>query len=504
MFTWFADKPLFSREQFADTFRKVAEELNMPDKKGAFICAAMCAFQEAGANHKGKRHIWVPGNKKDPCFAADPKRFPHDSLGDDGLSVGPFQQQTSVPGAKPWGWGGLYGDPEGTRKRMDPYESTKLFMAALRKNGYSASDPKAANDSVQAVQRSGFPTAYQQWWEEAHALWMETSGSEKPVPPMTGVGVTNPNVGWKGDPTWLPEVLKAEGLKVKQLDWAMKDGHGDFGNIWGVLWHHTGGYGDTPESLSRGNPNLAGPVCNLFIQPDGTVWIIAIGVAWHAGSGVYPGIPENGANQVTIGIECLHNGRDAWPKAQYEAMVKTGAAITRFLKFDAKRNIAHKEWAGADNPLGINKQGKWDPGNFDMNKFRADIAARMKTGTTTGGSVANMNDQDWRLLVEAAKKVLGIHVDSQINGKRGWASRSIYRDPNAPENIIDDTIGMLLNVDGSVHELRTEHGALLGFEDDIARVQAVADGRGAETTTYAVKRAKAVLARIEAMNGPAE
>ena len=67
--------------------------------------------------------------------------------------------------------------------------------------------------------------------------------------------------------------------------------------------------------------------------------------------------------------------------------------------------------------------------------------------------------------------------------RRGWASRSIYRDPNAPENIIDDTIGMLLNVDGSVHELRTEHGALLGFEDDIARVPAVADGRGAETTT---------------------
>lgn len=501
MFTWFAEKPLYTRAQFAEVFLKVANDLNMPDKKGAFICAAMCAFQEAGANWNGKRHIWIPGNKKDPCFAADPKKFPHDSIGDDGLSVGPFQQQTSTPGGKQWGWGGLYGDPEGTRKRMDPYESTKLFMAALRTLGYKADNAKAANDAIQAVQRSGFPLAYQQWWDEAHVLWGETSGA--PVPPLKGA-VSNPGVGWKGDPVWLPEVLKAEGLTVKQLDWAMKDGHGDFGNIWGVLWHHTGGYGDTPQSLSNGNPNLAGPVCNLFIQPDGTVWIIAIGVAWHAGYGVYPGIPENGANQVTIGIECLHNGKDPWPKAQYEAMVKTGAAITRFLKFDSKRNIAHKEWAGPDNPLGINKQGKWDPGNFDMKKFRADIQARMDKTIPTGDIMANISDRDAQLLVEAAKKILGI-TPEQTSGKRGWPSRSIYRDPAAPGNIVDDTIGMLLNVDGSVHELRTEHGALMGVKEDIERIRTVAEGRGAETTTYAVNRAKAILSRVEQVNGePAE
>lgn len=496
MFTWFADKPLYSREQFAQTFRRVADELDMPDKKGAFICAAMCAFQEAGSNWNGKRHIWIPGNLKDPCFAADPKRFPHDSMGDDGLSVGPFQQQTSTPNSSSkWGWGGFYGDPEGTRKRMDPYESTKLFMAALKKSGYDASNARAANDSVQRVQRSGFPTAYEQWWPEAHVLWGANVTVTSPV--------TNPGVGWKGDPTWLPEILRAEGLTVKQLPWAMKDGHGDFGNIWGVLWHHTGGYGDTPESLSKGNPNLAGPVCNLFIQPDGTVWLIAIGVAWHAGSGIYPGIPENGANQVTIGIECLHNGRDPWPRAQYEAMVKTGAAITRFLKFDANRNIAHKEWAGADNPLGINKQGKWDPGNFDMNKFRADIKARMGSMTGSGTATANtpaVTVSSDKLLVEAAKKILGIATDDQISGKRGWQSRSIYRDPAAPSNIVDDTIGMLLNIDGSVHEIRTEHGALLGFAEDIERVREVAEGRGAVTTTYAVNRAKAVMERVEAMS----
>lgn len=493
MFTWFAPKPLLSRAEFGKIFLEVADELNMPDKTGAFICAAMCAFQEAGNEWQGQRHIWVPGNWKDPCFAAEPDRFPHDSIGDDGLSVGPFQQQTSTPGSTPWGWGGMYGDPKGTEARMDPRQSTRLFMAALKKSGYNVLTARTANDSIQRVQRSGFPTAYEKWWTEANKLYAEAIGvsvAPKPKPDY------RPISGWAGDPVWLPEVLRDGGLNVKIYDGAMQDGHGDFGDIWGVVWHHTGGYGDTPSSLSNGNPNLAGPVCNLFIEPDGTVWLIAIGVAWHAGYGIYPGIPENGANQVTIGIECLHNGIDPWPKAQYEAMVKTGVAITKFLQFDASRNIAHKEWAGADNPLGINKQGKWDPGNFDMRKFRKDIQKRLGSGVAKDEFMANVSDQDAALIVEAAKKVLAVTDGS----KRGWPSRSIYRDPRSPQNVVDDTVGMLLNVDGSVHELRTEHGALLGFRDDIERVRAVAEGRGAETTSYAVGRAKSVLARVEAIN----
>lgn len=501
MFTWFAPAPLYTRKQFGEIFLRVADELNMPDKRGAFICAAMCCFQEAGADWNGARHIWIPGNNNDPCFEGNPERYPHDSMSDDGRSVGPFQQQTSGPGATTaWGWGGVYGDPEGTRRRMDPYQSTKMFMEALKKTGYNASNARSANDAIQAVQRSGFPYAYQQWWDEAHALLDEMNVK---LPDLKKAGVTNPGTGWRGDPVWLVDVLRAEGLNVKVFDGAMEDGHGDFGSIWGVFWHHTGGYGDTPASLSNGNPNLAGPVCNLFIRPDGEVWLIAIGVAWHAGMGIYPGIAEDGANQVTIGIECLHNGIDPWPADQYEAMVKTGTAICRFLKFDASRNIAHKEWAGKDNPLGINKQGKWDPGNFDMNKFRRDIQKRLDRNAEKDGFMANVSDQDAALIVEAAKKVLGIFASSQINGKRGWASRSIYRDPKAPNNIVDDTIGMLLNVDGSVHELRTEHGALLGFRDDMERVREVAEGRGAETTTYAINRARAVMARVEAINAAA-
>ena len=180
-FTWFADKPMLSRADWLNLFIRVADDLDMPDFEGAVICALMCAFQEAGADpHRtGQRQIWVPGNLNDPCFAADRGRYPHDSIGNDGRSVGPFQQQTSgPPPAVQWGWGGLYGDPQGTRRRMSPRLSTELFMAALKQSGYSAANARAANDSIQRVQRSGFPLAYEQWWNEARNLY---NGRDKGV-----------------------------------------------------------------------------------------------------------------------------------------------------------------------------------------------------------------------------------------------------------------------------------------------------------------------------------
>lgn len=61
-------------------------------------------------------------------------------------------------------------------------------------------------------------------------------------------------------------------------------------------------------------------------------------------------------------------------------MIRVGAAITWFLGIEAGHNIAHKEWAGAHNLLGRNKQGKPDPANFDMNWFRAQIAERVAAG----------------------------------------------------------------------------------------------------------------------------
>lgn len=192
-FTWFAAKPLLTTTQWAQMFLRVARELGTHDIQGVFVCTAMCAFQEAGAeDDDGVRQIWVPGNLKDPVYKANPDAYPHDSGSDDGYSSGPFQQQMSGPGVTPpWGWGGLWGDPEGTRKRMDPYESTKLFMTALMKSGNNAGNAQLANDAVQRVQKSGVPTAYAQWYGKAQDLYAQAVK----LPPVDGaVNVSNPTV----------------------------------------------------------------------------------------------------------------------------------------------------------------------------------------------------------------------------------------------------------------------------------------------------------------------
>jgi hypothetical protein len=93
--------------------------------------------------------------------------------------------------------------------------------------------------------------------------------------------------------------------------------------------------------------------------------------------GDYPGIPTNAANFHLIGIECAWpmdtsitpatQGRERWPDPQIIAMRDTVAAILNRLGFGSDRVIGHKEWAGRS-------QGKFDPGNMDMNWFRGEVA----------------------------------------------------------------------------------------------------------------------------------
>ena len=182
---------------------------------------------------------------------------------------------------------------------------------------------------------------------------------------------------WTGDPIWLADVLRAEGVDLVEYPGWRNRGHGDFKDIRGVMVHHTGSDNATAASIANGRPDLAGPLSQLHIARDGTVTVIAAGVAWHAGIGMYPWLPTNMGNWHTIGIECANSGtgttashRRNWPDAQYFALVRCCAAINRRLGQSASRTIGHKEYAGR-------AQGKWDPGAIDMDLLRADIDARI-------------------------------------------------------------------------------------------------------------------------------
>jgi N-acetyl-anhydromuramyl-L-alanine amidase AmpD len=176
------------------------------------------------------------------------------------------------------------------------------------------------------------------------------------------------------DPTWLAVVLRAEGLAPVEYPGWRSRGHGAFKDLRGVMVHHTGSDTASAASIAEGRPDLAGPLSQLHIARDGTVTVVAAGVAWHAGVGMYPWVPANMGNWHLIGIECANSGtspsaphRRNWPDAQYFALVRCCAAINRYLGQTSARTIGHKEYAAW-------AQGKWDPGAIDMDVLRADIA----------------------------------------------------------------------------------------------------------------------------------
>ncbi|WP_228791121.1 peptidoglycan recognition protein family protein [Nocardia cyriacigeorgica] len=237
------------------------------------------------------------------------------------------------------------------------------------------------------------------------------------------------------DPVWLPEVLRAEGLTVKEWPGWRNRGQGDFGAIWGVIVHHTGGNppSDAPGYIAN-HPTLK-LASQLHLNRDGVFTVVGAGIAWHAGSGAYPGLPTNDANLVTIGIEAENNGTEGWSPVQYDAYVRGVAAILRKLGKGAGNVIGHKEWAGAS-------QGKWDPGGMDMNRFRADVQKAIGNPTAGRGE-----GTVWGEMFENFKKTkvsygtAVYYIDEAVNAirdqvARGWKQLGV-NDKGEPLTLVD-------------------------------------------------------------------
>jgi peptidoglycan hydrolase-like protein with peptidoglycan-binding domain len=172
--------------------------------------------------------------------------------------------------------------------------------------------------------------------------------------------------------TWLPEVLKAAGLKVATIPGWEGRGHGNVGQILGVLCHHTAGpkSGNLPSlnTLVNGRTGLPGPVANLGLGRDGTYFVIAAGKAHHAGNGDWKGLTNGNTN--FIGIEAENTGLpndSPWPAVQMDAYRRGVAAILAHVGRGVEFCAGHKEYA-------LPPGRKPDP-NFDMAEFRSSVAA---------------------------------------------------------------------------------------------------------------------------------
>lgn len=168
--------------------------------------------------------------------------------------------------------------------------------------------------------------------------------------------------------------LRAEGLTVHEVrDWRNhnRNSKGAWGPLNGVILHHTVSSG-TASSVALcydGHSDLPGPLCHGVIDKQGEVWLVGNGRANHAGGGdpavltavvneAYGTVPpathehqgSTGAvdgNARFYGFECINlgDGKDPWPDAQVEAMVRASAALCRAHGWSAKSVIGHKEWS---------------------------------------------------------------------------------------------------------------------------------------------------------------
>lgn len=169
----------------------------------------------------------------------------------------------------------------------------------------------------------------------------------------------------------LAVAARRSGLPVVEVDGWRSRGHGQFLSVASVVCHHTAtsksAAGDYPSLrvVRDGRSDLPGPLCNLGLGRDGTVYVVAAGVAYHAGKTAF----QWQDNWRSIGIEAEHDGLSPWPAAQYEAYVRLCAALARHYGIPGSRIMGHKEVAV---PFGR----KVDP-NFNMDDFRVAVVHRL-------------------------------------------------------------------------------------------------------------------------------
>ena len=173
---------------------------------------------------------------------------------------------------------------------------------------------------------------------------------------------------------WLPSVLRVAGLKVAEAQGWADRGRREMGQVRGVMCHHTVGppSGNMPSLnlLITGRPDLPGPLSQLGLGRDGTYYVIAAGLANHAGTGTWRG--QTNGNTNFIGIEAENGGGkdDAWPAVQMDAYRRGVAAILKQVKAGAEMCCGHREYA---------PHRKLDP-VFDMDAFRAEVHRIMSGG----------------------------------------------------------------------------------------------------------------------------
>ena len=149
--------------------------------------------------------------------------------------------------------------------------------------------------------------------------------------------------------TNLADIARSAGLKVVEVSGWKTRGHGDTDVIKTIVCHHTAGSTAKQDprpmgslnTITYGRTGLTGPLANYGLGRDGTVYVVAAGLAYHAGQ-----VRDvDFANAFSIGIEAQNAGTsaDPWPAKQLDAYARLCAALVMHFKLDVGDVLGHKE-----------------------------------------------------------------------------------------------------------------------------------------------------------------
>ncbi len=146
---------------------------------------------------------------------------------------------------------------------------------------------------------------------------------------------------------WLADAARMTGYPVIELGGWRNRGHGGFRVLEGVVGHHTAtsdkAGGDYPSQriVTSGRSDLPGPLCNYGLGRSGAVYVVAGGVAWHAGASSWAGFRD--LNDEFLGIEAESAGYGGWTAAQRDAYPRLVAAALHYMRRGADRYGGHKD-----------------------------------------------------------------------------------------------------------------------------------------------------------------
>lgn len=212
--------------------------------------------------------------------------------------------------------------------------------------------------------------------------------------------------------SWLVDAARSTGYPVVALSGWESRGHGGMRVVEGVVGHHTAtaqaAPGDYPSLgiVTNGRSDLAGPLANFGLGRNGTIYVIAAGLTYHAGASRWAGF--NDLNDEFLGIEAESAGTGVWTDAQRDCYPKLVAALLRYMSRGTDRYAGHKDVCV---PVGR----KIDPVGIDTQWLR-DRAAHPTPVPTVEELMRMAEPRDLPVAATKQRKVFSVEVGKPSEG----------------------------------------------------------------------------------------